>query len=125
MEIRKKNETTRKFTEKKASKTMRLLLKEKKKLKKELREEKTAENMEKLNELKAKVLREEEESYYRRLMKTCTEIKVNGKFNSGGFWKVVKRMKRKKDEAPHAVMAKDGKIITDNGQILGKIWRIL
>ena len=43
----------------------------------------------------------------------------DGKFSSGGFWKLVKRMKRKKDEAPHAVLAKDGKkLITDNQEIL-------
>ena len=118
MEIRKKNETTRKMLEKKKSKTMRLLLKEKKKVKKELNKEKTEEMMEKLEEIKRKVLREEEESYYRRLTKTSTEIKVNGKFNSGGFWKLAKRMKRKKEEVPHAVMSKDGKMITENQKIL-------
>ena len=96
MEIRKKNETTRKLTEKRGSKTMRLLLKEKKTIKKELAEQKTGEKMEKLNQIKEQVLQEEKESYYRRLTKTCEEIRVNGKFNSGGFWKLVKRMKRKK-----------------------------
>ena len=119
MEIRKKNETTRKLTEKRVSKSMRLLLKEKKNLKKELAEQKTQEKMEKLNQIKEQVLREEAESYYRRLTKTCAEIKVNGKFNSEGFWKLVKRMKRKKDEVPHAVLAKDGKkLITENQEIL-------
>ena len=119
MEIRKNNETVRKLTEKRRSKTMRLLLKEKKMIKKELAEQKTEENMEKLNQIKEQVMQEEAESYYRRLKKTCEEIKVNGKFSSGGFWKLVKRMKRKKDEAPHAVLAKDGKkLITDNQEIL-------
>ena len=59
MEIRKKNETTRKLTEKRVSKSMRLLLKEKKNLKKELAEQKTQEKMEKLNQIKEQVLREE------------------------------------------------------------------
>ena len=63
MEIRKKNETTRKITDKRVSKSMRLLLKEKKNIKRELAEEKTEEKMEKLNRKKEQVLREEEESY--------------------------------------------------------------
>ena len=118
MEIRKKNETTRKLTEKRVSKSMRLLLKEKKNVKKELAEEKTEEKMERLNQIKEQVLQEEKESYYRRLTKTCEEIRVNGKFNSGGFWKLVKRMKRKNDETPHAVQAKDGRKLTENQEIL-------
>ena len=44
MEIRKKNQTTRKIQEK-VSRTMRLLLKEKKEVKKELNKEKTKELM--------------------------------------------------------------------------------
>ena len=73
--------------------------------------------MEKLNQIKEQVLQEEKESYYRRLTKTCEEIKVNGKFSSGGFWKLVKRMKRK-NEVPHAVLSKDGKRLTENQEIL-------
>ena len=119
MEIRKKNETTRKLTEKRVSKSMRLLMKEKKKIKKEMKDGKTEEQMEKLNMIKEQVLQEEAESYYRRLKKNCEEIKVNGKFNSGGFWKLAKRLKRKKDEVPHAVLAKDGKrLLTENMEII-------
>ena len=104
---------------------MRLLLKEKKNVKKELAEEKTEEKMERLNQIKEQVLQEEKESYYRRLTKTCEEIRVNGKFNSGGFWKLVKRMKRKNDETPHAVQAKDGRKLTENPRNIKEIWRVL
>ena len=76
MEIRKKNETTRKLTEKRVSKSMRLLMKEKKMIKKEMKGETTEEKMEKLNKIKEQVLQEEAESYYRRLKKNCEEIKV-------------------------------------------------
>ena len=94
-------------------------MKEKKMIKKEMKGETTEEKMEKLNKIKEQVLQEEAESYYRRLKKNCEEIKVNGKFSSRGFWKLVKRLKRKKEEVPHAVVAKDGKkLITENRGII-------
>ena len=58
------------------------------------------------------------DTYYRRLKKTCDEIKKNGRFNSSGFWKVKKRMERKKTEAMHAVMNKEGKLVTNQEEIL-------
>ena len=87
---------------------MRLLMKEKKKVKENLRLNKNEEGMVKLNELKEKMLEEEHERYYRRLMKTCEEISRNGKFDSGNFLKVKKRMERKKADEVHGVRNKDG-----------------
>ena len=94
---------------------MRLLMKEKKRVKKSLRLKASEREMLKLNELKEQMLNEEHESYYRKLMKTCEELSKNG---SGNFLKVKKRIERKKAEGVHAVRNKDGKLVTDNDGIL-------
>ena len=114
MESRRKYEQVRKPTFKRRSKTMRLLMMEKKKIKKGMTV--GMERTEKIQELKEKILEEEQESYYRKLQKTCEEIRVDGKFSSGGFWKMRKRMKRKKDEEIHAVEDKEGKLLTSMGK---------
>lgn len=91
-------------------------MKEKKDVKKKLREgDKKA--IEKLKILKEQIVKEENESYFRRLKKTSEEINQNGKFSSGGFWKVKKRIERKKEETPHAVINKDGKLVTQHVEI--------
>ena len=118
-ETKNKFEQVRKITKKRRSKTLRLLMKEKKRVKEELREtECSVEDMEKLQELKEKILNEEQEGYYRKLMKTCEEVSLNGRFNSGNFLKVKKRMERKKPENNHAVKNKKGELVTENGEIL-------
>ena len=115
METRKKYEQIRKPTYKRNSKTMRLLMIEKRKIKNtDIGEERR----ERLNQLKKKMLEEEQASYYRKLQKTCKEIRVDGKFSSGGFWKMRKRMRRKKDDEIHAVEDKEGKLITKNEDIV-------
>ena len=43
---------------------------------------------------------------------------LNGRFNSGNFLKVKKRMERKKPENNHAVKNKKGELVTENGEIL-------
>ena len=116
--IKTKNEQVRKLTRKRKSKTMRLLMKEKKKLKKELRLNKSEEEMQKLNDLKRRILDEESDSYYRRLMKTCEEITRNGRFDSSNFLKVKKRMEKKRPEENHAVLNKDGVLVTEREEIL-------
>ena len=118
-ETKNKFEQVRKITKKRRSKTLRLLMKEKKRVKEELREKEcSVEDMEKLQELKEKILNEEQEGYYRKLMKTCEEVSLNGRFNSGNFLKVKKRMERKKPENNHAVKNKKGELVTENGEIL-------
>ena len=90
-EIKCKHEQVRKMTKKRNTKTMRLLLKEKKELKGNMRKEgNNTSKMEKLQTLKKRILDEEAESYYRRLQKTCNDITKDGKFNSGKFWEVKK-----------------------------------
>ena len=124
-EVKSKHEQMRKITKKRRSKTMRLLMNEKKDIKKKMRENKTEENTARLQELKKEMKAEEEDTYYRRLKKNCDEIKKNGRFNSAGFWKVKKRMERKKDEGNHAVLNKEGKMVTTNEEILKALCRIL
>ena len=119
IETRKDNETIRKTNSKRKSKTMRLLMKEKKKLKEEMKTEEGEKDMTYLNELKEKIITEEQESYYRKLKKNCEEIRKDGKFNSGGFWKLKKRMNRKK-EGIHAIEDKDGKLLTENNEIINR-----
>ena len=115
METRKKYEQVRKPTDKRKSKTMRLLMIEKKKIKNtEIGEERTG----RLKQLKRKMMEEEQASYYRKLQRTCEEIRVDGKFSSGGFWKMRKRMRRKKDDEIHAVEDKEGKLLTENEDII-------
>ena len=107
------------MTKKRKTKTMRLLMKEKKKLKENMRKVGNDDrNMEKLQNLKEQILDEEAENYYRRLRKTVDEISINGKFNSGKFWEVKKRMDRKKEAGAHAVKNKEGELVTDNKKIL-------
>ena len=118
-EIKRKHEQTRKMTKKRKTKTMRLLMKEKKELKKNMRIKGNDNgSMEKLRNLKEQILSEEAENYYRRLRRTCEEISKNGKFNSGSFWEVKKKMERKRKEGAHAVKNKDGKLVTENNEIL-------
>ena len=93
-----------------------MLMAEKKKTKKEM--EVGTERTEQLNIIKEKILAEEHEIYQRKLKKTCDEIRVQGKFSSGGFWKVVKKMKKKKTEEVHAVEDKEGNLLTSNDQII-------
>ena len=114
--VKKKHEQEREIKKKRSSKTSRKLMKEKKEVKRKLREgdEKAKE---KLDTLKEQILNEENEGYYRRLKKTSEEISQNGKLNSGGFWKVKKRMERKKEEMPHAVRNKEGKLVTEHEEI--------
>ena len=116
--IKTKNEQVRKLTRKRKSKTMRLLLKEKKKQKNELRLNKNEDEMAKLNDLKRRIVEEETDSYYRRLMKTCEEITRNGRFDSSNFLKVKKRMEKKRPEENHAVLNKDGVLVTEVEEIL-------
>ena len=96
--IKTKNEQVRKLTSRRKSKTMRLLLKEKKILKKELRLNKNEDEIAKLKDLKRRIVDEENDSYYRRLMRTCEEITRNGRFDSSNFLKVKKRMEKKRPE---------------------------
>ena len=92
-------------------------MKEKKELKRKLNE--TENGLEKLNELKEKVQMEEHESYYRKLKKNCEEISKDGKFNSGGFWRLKKKMNRRK-ETVHAVEDSEGNLITDHKGIIDR-----
>ena len=48
------------------------------------------------------------------------EIRIDGKFSSGSFWKLVKRMKNKTEEPPHAVESKEGEILTETEQIVNR-----
>ena len=118
MKTRRKFEKTRKKHKKRKSKTMRKLLKKKRKLRGELKSGKDEEKYSELTKIKEKIVREEEESYFRKLKKTCEEIRIEGKFSSGGFWKLIKRMKNKKSENPHAVRNKEGEMLTDKEQII-------
>ena len=95
-EIRTKYEVVRKITRKRRSKTLRLLMQQKKILKEQLQINHTAENKAKLEELKLKVIEEEQETYYRKLRKNCEEMRKGGKFSCAGFWKVKKKMERRK-----------------------------
>ena len=107
------------MTKKRKTKTMRLLMKEKKELKGNMRKEgNNATKMEKLQTLKKRILDEDAENYYRRLQKTCNDITKDGKFNSGKFWEVKKKMDRKKEDKPHAVRNNKGELVTENGEIL-------
>ena len=117
-EIKSKHEEIRKISSKRRSKTMRLLMQEKKKIKERLRAGAKEEDMVRLNELKEQMLDERHEAYYRKLKKNCEEIRKNGKFNSAGFWKVKKRMERRRDEGQHAVRNKKGELVTTNEEIL-------
>ena len=117
-EVKRKHEEVRKITKKRRSKTLRLLMQEKKKLKGELRAEYKIETRAKLEELKAQVLEEEKNTYFRKLKKNCEEMRKNGKFSSAGFWKVKKKMERKKSEGQHAVRNMKGELVTSNEEIL-------
>ena len=118
MEVKEKHEQTRKITRKRRSKTMRLLINEKKNIKEEMKGNRNDENIAKLKALKEKMKEEEEETYFRKLKKTCDEIKKDGKFNSGGFWKAKKRMEKKKEDGNHAVLNTKGDLVTSNESIL-------
>ena len=117
-EVKKKHEEVRKITKKRRSKTLRLLMQEKKKLKCELKAEYKVEIRTKLEELKAQVLEEEKNTYFRKLKKNCEEMRKNGKFSSAGFWKVKKKMESKKSESQHAVRNMKGELVTSNEEIL-------
>ena len=93
-------------------------MKEKKRIKKEMRCGKSEINKEKLERLKEQILNEESENYYRRLQKTCDEISKNGRFSSGKFWEVKKKMERKKEDGAHAVRNKEGKLVNEREEIL-------
>ena len=117
-EARKRNETVRKSNNKRKSKTMRKLMEEKKNLKASNEADDEDRNG-KLKDLKEKILMEDHDSYYRRLKKNCEEISKDGEFNSAGFWKLKKRMSRRK-EVVHAVEDRDGNLITDNAEIINR-----
>ena len=117
-EIKAKHEEIRKISTKRRSKTMRLLMQEKKKVKERLRAGAKEEDMVRLKELKEQMLDERQQAYFRKLKKNCEEIRKDGKFNSAGFWKVKKRMERRKDEGQHAVRNKKGELVTSNEEIL-------
>ena len=110
----------RNTSKKRRSKTMRLLMTEKKKIKERLKRgfDNNENDMVRLHELKEQIMNEEKDTYYRRLKKNCEEIKINGKFNSAGFWKVRKRMERKKEEESYAVRNMKGELVTTNDGIL-------
>ena len=118
MEARKRNETVKKSNRKRKSKSMRKLMDEKKKLKAD-KKPGDEDRIKKLNELKEKILSEEHESYFRRLKRNCEEISKDGQFNSAGFWKLKKKMSRRK-EVIHAVEDRDGNLITDNTKIINR-----
>lgn len=117
-EVKAKYEEVRKITKKRRSKTMRLLMDQKKIVKNQLNTNYTAETKAKLEELKAKVIEEEQEAYYRKLRKNCEEIRKEGKFSSAGFWKVKRKMERRKAVSQHAVRNKNGELVTSNQEIL-------
>ena len=120
MQVRKKNEQVRKKYKKRISKAMRLLQREKKKLREEIKMTKDEEKFEQLKRIKQQIIQEEEESNYRKLKKATEEIRIDGKFSSGGFWKLVKRMKNKNEEPPHAVESKEGEMLTETEQIINR-----
>ena len=119
MQTRKQNETIKKSNYKRKSKTMRMLMSEKKKLKGQMKGSTDDGGLEKLKELKEKILLEEHESYYRKLKKNCEEISKDGRFNSGGFWKLKKKMTRRK-ETIHAVEDAEGKLLTNHKEIVDR-----
>ena len=92
LSIKRKYEQVRKPTTKCRSKTMRLLIKEKRKLKGDRMNEREKEKKEeiqlKIEELKKEMIKEEKEHKYRKLIKTGESIFKNGKIDSGGFWKL-------------------------------------
>ena len=116
-EVKTKHEVIRKTTTKRRSKTMRLLIQEKKRVKDQMKINGQEKDMEQLKRLKEQMMEEEKETYWRKLQKNCEEIRKNGKFDSGGFWKVKKRMECKKDEAAHAVKNLKGELVTTTEEI--------
>ena len=64
---------------------MRLLLREKIRLRKHLYKDKDEDKKEEVYKLKERITNKEQESYFRRLRKASEEIKVDGKFSRGGF----------------------------------------
>ena len=82
-EVKSKHEQIRKITKKRRSKTMRLLMNEKKELKRKNWECKSEERTKRLEELKKTMKAEEEDTYYRRLKKTCDEIQPQ---TQGHWW---------------------------------------
>ena len=87
-------------------------------MKDQLQANATPEAKAKFEELKLKVIEEEQEAYYRKLRKNCDEIRKDGKFSSAGFWKVKRKMERRKAEAQHAVKNLSGELVTSNQEIL-------
>ena len=110
-EIKKKHEEERKPKKIHRSKTMRNLLAKKKELKEEKVSEQVKENKDRIHKeielLKEQIMQEEKEQKFRKIMKTTEKICKDGKFDSGGFWKLQKRMKKQK-EKPHAVVNIEG-----------------
>ena len=73
-EIKTKHEEARKRTKKRTSKTLRLLMKQKKVMKDQLQANATPEAKAKFEELKLKVIEEEQEACYGKLRRNCDEI---------------------------------------------------
>ena len=118
IESKTKHETVRNMARKRKSKTMRILMNEKKKLKLELKNDMNTEGLKKLEKLKEQIVAEENERNYRKMEKACQEIRKHGKFDGGGLWKLKNKLDRRREENMHAVTNKEGELKTEREEIL-------
>ena len=109
--IKQKHEKIQKPKKNQRSRVTRLLIKEKKMLKED---KKSSGNREKKGIIKAqikdiqlKIIEEQQSTRFRQMMKIGSQICKEGKIDSGGFWKLQKRLKRKFESA-HSVLNLDG-----------------
>ena len=93
LNIKEKHETVLKPKAKRKSKTMRMLLQEKKKLKIMVKTTRDEELEKRIKILKERIIKEKCDRRYRRLIKTCEKICKKGQLDSGGFWQLQKKMK--------------------------------
>jgi hypothetical protein len=121
MDIRKKHEEEKKPKRKQRSKTMRLSLSKKKQLNNLKKNAQSKEMKDKVHKeillLQEKIVLEEKNHKYRRLMKTSESLCKNGKFDSGSFWELQKRAKSCNENA-HAVRNAEGLKVDTTEEIL-------
>ena len=103
LNIKEKHKTVLKPKAKRKSKTMRMLLQEKKKLKIMVKTTRDEELEKRIKILKERIIKEKCDRRYRRLIKTCEKICTKGQLDSGRFWQLQKKMKGKRKEDAHAV----------------------
>ena len=121
--IRQNNEKEVKRKKTSMSKQGRLMNTLRKKLKKERKEATEDEERERLqaeiDQLKKDIHEEEKQSKVRKIEKVVQEIRCGGQLNGGAFWKLKKKLTKKKADLPHAVYNKDGVKVEEVDKIKG------